>query len=148
MEDTLFYHYLYFLKYLTKTDYRPKNWNVLRERMKKIDISTLDNIRLLKAAVVLGYHQNFDEKVISQLYKDFDETTQKRSIINSYLTLYHSIKLYKAELIPSSFNPTNYMDNSIVPTQFPLEGALYSAFGGNKYVKSRMLSKEAISIGE
>ncbi|XP_044747477.1 uncharacterized protein LOC123308749 [Coccinella septempunctata] len=144
--ENKFYYYYVLLKYLAKTDYRPKNWDSIIDKIKNMEIAEQENEDLLGVAVVLAYHQIFHENMISRIFNQDISSNSQRKTVNSYLTLYHSIKLFEPQLTPSNFKPEDFVEHIVLPKEFPLEGALFSALGGGNYVKSGLYSKEGIFI--
>lgn len=144
--DDLYYCYV-ILKYMAKTDYRPENWDEIIIKIKDSEKTKIDNIESRKLALALCYHQIFDNKIIDEIFNNsLEKNLTNRDLIRQYLTVYYSLKLHRPELVPKNFKPENYLELIDTHKEFPLEGALFSAFGGEKYVKTGVYSKEGIFI--
>ncbi|KAK9875519.1 hypothetical protein WA026_007909 [Henosepilachna vigintioctopunctata] len=138
------------MKYMTKTDHRPPNWMKIKEIMETLQISK-SGINWLKFASSLSYLEIFNESIISKcLMSDLEDILRRRRThIYLYLVIYHSIKMYKPQLlklIPRNIRTKDFIQYLTLPKDFPLQGALYNAFGGEKYVKTGIYSKEGFFV--
>ncbi|KAL3286254.1 hypothetical protein HHI36_000764 [Cryptolaemus montrouzieri] len=138
-------------KYLSKTDYRPANWNYIEELIENLTTPKRSTLNWLKFAAALCYLRIFNEEI---LIKSFEENVEakvnkRHSHIYLFMVIYHSLKLYKPQLlrvIPRNLRAKDLIQYLTIPEEFPLKSALYNAFGGEKYVKSGLFSKEGIFI--
>ncbi|CAH0550529.1 unnamed protein product [Brassicogethes aeneus] len=134
------------------TDYRPKEWESVKEIIK--GIKNMPNnckrdvlwMRFGAALCLLDiYKLDVLSKCLNETY--LDSLFKKKvfmSDIEHFLTIWYSLDLYKQDfldLLPDKYNLKFLHSKMWYITEFPLKGALEKGVGGQEYVLTNVKSK-------
>ncbi|EFA07285.1 uncharacterized protein LOC660773 [Tribolium castaneum] len=139
------------------SEYRPVHWDTLKDliiRSENVANSAKKEIIWIKFAAALCLLDIYKLDVLTKCLNEnflnalFNKKRFKSDFEN-YATIWQCIKLFKPELnclLSTKFDPQVLVKHFRHNLDFPLEGALHKALGGDKYVKTDLYSKMGVEV--